>query len=77
MPMFYFHVRRDDTRFEDTVGIELPDLHAAWQRAHFDARSIAKTGQVDGDVAKLWMEVGDATGAIVATLPFVRALATH
>lgn len=32
MPMFYFHVRQDNIRFEDPVGIELPDLDAARQR---------------------------------------------
>ncbi len=75
--MFFFHVRQRDTRFDDRQGIELPDFSVAWQRAFYDARTIVANGTLDGDPEDQWMEIGDETGAVIATLPFRRALATH
>lgn len=75
--MFFFHVRQRNTRFHDRQGIELPDFPAAWQRAFYDARTIVETGVLDGDPDDQWMEIGDETGVVIATLPFRRALATH
>ncbi len=77
MPMFYFHVRQRGTRFEDPQGIDLPDVRAAWEHAHRDARSIALAGLLEGNVREHWMEINDEAGSVVATVPFTKALATH
>ena len=77
MPIFYFHVRHRDTRYDDTHGIEMHDIQAAWDHAHRDARSIADAGLLAGSPDEQWMEIEDETGTVVATLPFRKVLATN
>lgn len=77
MPIFYFHVRHRDTRYEDPHGIEMQDIHAAWEHAHRDARSIADAGLLVGSPDEQWVEIGDDSGTVIATVPFQKALVTH
>jgi len=77
MPLFYFHVRQQNTRYEDPQGVELHDVQAAWEHALRDARYIAQTGLLSGSPDEHWMEITDPVGKVVAILPFTRALATH
>lgn len=77
MPKYFFHVREDDIRFEDPQGTELPDLNSAWQHALSDAQTIAKSGQLKPSLADKWMEIADASGNVVATVPFTWAGVTH
>lgn len=72
MAQFFFHVRQDSTVFEDTRGGEFADLNAAWNWALDDVRKLISEGELRGPVERHWVEIVDATGAIVASLPFAR-----
>jgi len=74
MQRFFFHVRQGDLRFEDTQGALLPDIAAAWHWAVQDARSIAGQNVLDAALEEQWMEIGDESGAVIASMPFTRAL---
>ena len=71
---FYFHVRQDRTLFEDKHGAEFADLAAARAWAIQDARTLMKQDAVEGPVERRWIEIADASGAFVGSLPFTRAL---
>jgi len=73
MPLFYFHVRQKTVLFEDKRGGEFRDLRAAWDWALCDARSMIQQGEVSEPPSQCWLEICDATGVAVATLPLVRA----
>jgi hypothetical protein len=44
MAHFYFHVRQEETLFEDKRGGEFPDLKTAWVWAESDARAMIREG---------------------------------
>jgi hypothetical protein len=77
MPQFYFHVRQKTILFEDTRGGEFKDVLAAWEWALSDARSMMQRGEVSEPADQCWLEICDATGAGVATLPFLRAMSLN
>jgi hypothetical protein len=72
MSQFFFHVRQNTILFEDTGGGEFPDLVSAWNWAIDDVRKMIADRQLEGPIEQHWVEICDATGAIVASLPFVR-----
>ncbi|RYY23655.1 MAG: hypothetical protein EOP62_19610 [Sphingomonadales bacterium] len=74
MAHFYFHIRREETLFEDRRGGEFPDVEAVWVWAESDARAMIREGQISGPVEAWWTEICDTTGGLVATLPFVGVL---
>ena len=75
MAKFFFNIRQDQTLFEDRRGGEFADLVSAWNWAIEDARSMIAEGALPGLLEESWVEICDATGAVVATVPFVRATA--
>ena len=77
MGRFYFHIRNGDRRYDDRVGAELEDLREAWTYAIRDARRLVDEEVLDGPTAEHWVEIADSTRAVVASLPFDRALALH
>jgi len=77
MARYFFHVRQDRTVFEDPRGCEFPDIVAAWHWAMSDVRAIVREGQLQGSIDQQWIDIADETGAIVASLPFVRVLQPH
>jgi hypothetical protein len=74
MARFYFHVRQDQTVFEDRRGGEFSDLAAAWTWAESDARTMVRDGEISSPAERCWMEISDRTGKVVASLPFARVL---
>lgn len=70
MNRFYFHVRQGDWRFHDAVGWELSGLVAAWEHAIQDARRLSSEQVLAGPTDQHWIEIGDETGAVVASLSF-------
>ena len=74
MAHFYFHIRKEETLFEDRRGGEFPDLKTAWSWAESDARAMIREGQIGGPAGACWMEICDVTGRLVATLPFARVV---
>jgi hypothetical protein len=77
MARYYFNVRHGDQIFADAQGIDLPDLPSVWSRARDDARSIIESGQLADRAEKPWMQVEDASGAVVAVFPFSTAVHLH
>ena len=76
MPRFHFNVRHGQTVFEDRQGKLFADLPAAWKWAVEDAEMIARLDLLDGSFEEQWIEIGDDSGAIVASLPFRRSTQT-
>jgi len=74
MERYYFHIRQDQTLFEDKQGAEFADFQAAWAWALQDARILIRQNTVDGPNECKWVEIADRSGAVVASLPFSRAL---
>ena len=73
MPRYYFHLR-DDLSVDDEEGQELPNLQAAREVALQNARSIACEAVHKGHLnLDHRIDVADATGEIVLTLPFREA----
>jgi hypothetical protein len=75
MPRFYYHVRKGDLLIEDTEGVEVPGLRAAFDEAEQGARDLmaerVKHGQViDGHQ----FEVHDELGTKLFTVPFKSVL---
>ena len=66
---FYFHVRQDRVLFEDKHGAEFADLAAAWAWAVQDARTLMKQDAVEGAIERKSIEIADASGAVVGSLP--------
>ncbi|MEO7223928.1 MAG: hypothetical protein ABIY37_15785, partial [Devosia sp.] len=74
MTKFYFHIRQGAYRFNDGTGAELRSLEDAWNYAIGDARSLIDEHVLEGSIDEHWIEIGDETGAVVASLPFARTL---
>ena len=76
MARYYFNVRHGNRVFEDKLGGEFDGLPAAWQWAVQDAQEIMDLDLLVGLAEDQWIEIGDETGAVVASLPIVRAGST-
>lgn len=72
MVRYYFHVRRDETVFEDHVGKLLPGLTEAWEWAMEDALALVQDDSLDGSRHSYWIEVCDTEHRAVVTLPISR-----
>lgn len=72
MVRYYFHVRRDETVFEDHVGKLLPGLTEAWEWAMEDALALVQDDSLDGSRHSYWIEVCDTERRAVVTLPISR-----
>jgi hypothetical protein len=62
---FYFHITHDTPRVNDTVGVDLPNLKAAWDEATKACGEIIR--DVDGDLVngEDWiMDVHDEAGPV-------------
>ena len=68
---------KDSALFEDRRGGEFDDLRAAWVWALHDARSMLAEEPFKGSFENAWIEIHDAAGANVATLPFSRLTTLH
>jgi hypothetical protein len=77
MAVFYFHVRAGTTLFEDRQGGEFADVGAAWAWAVRDVEQLVESKTLEEPVEENWMEIHDAAGATLATLPFSRVLTRH
>jgi hypothetical protein len=63
---YYFHLWAQDRFYDDSDGVELPDLHAAWDeliRVDHELRS-EPTG-----MSNVWIEVADGTNRTVLVVP--------
>ncbi|WP_423066989.1 DUF6894 family protein [Devosia sp. CN2-171] len=69
MKRFFFHVRRNNVLFEDTRGKALSGLPAARAWAMTDARSLINEDALDGDLSTYWIDIADASGTRLATMP--------
>jgi len=70
MPRYFFHVH-DDIEALDEEGLELPDAQAALNRATVAARQLAAEQVTQGKLHLAHrIDVGDHSGAIVATVAF-------
>lgn len=78
MARFYLHLRNGCGLSEDTEGQELPDLAAARQQAIDGIRSIlgeeVRHGAID---FAGYVEIADADGNILLTVPFREAVDLH
>jgi len=74
MPKFYFHVREDKVLFVDKRGGNFPDVKSAWEWAHSDAKAMLDEGHFNSPAERLWVEIEDAGGTLLATLPFARVV---
>ena len=77
MSIFYFHIREGDHRFDDLVGVELNGFDEAWRQAIADARCLVLKRVLDGPIESHSVEIGDHTGAVVASMPFGRSMRIH
>ena len=75
MPPFHFHIRTSDALIEDPEGIEFADRGAAIVEAVRGARCLM-TGEVRRGTLCLdqAIEIHDAAGQHVTTVPFAEAL---
>ena len=63
--------------FEDKRGGEFEDLRAAWDWALHDAEVLIAQRTLEGPVDRHWIEIHDAEGGNVATLPFARVISLN
>jgi hypothetical protein len=70
MPRFYFNVRDGRDLDEDEEGVELPDVEAA--RAEALATVEELRHELGQDAARIELEVTDAAGRRLLTIPFGR-----
>ena len=70
MPMYFFHLIRDDARIEDDEGIELPDVAAAAREAHRSTAAIVRESVKQNERFKGHMEVTDEAGNVLLSVPF-------
>ena len=77
MPRYYFHVRQRSVRFDDMQGAVFPDIKSAWGWALQDARTLTSQKTLEGPPSEHWIEIGDDKGAVIAALPFARALSLN
>jgi hypothetical protein len=75
MGHYFFHLYDRGGQTEDQLGREITDLDEVRSRAIKAARAIIKA-DVDSGIVDLtaWIEVTDATGKLVLTLPFDEAV---
>ena len=75
MARYFFNVHDRLGHLRDQEGCELADMDAVRQRAVHDARSLMSADIRDGllNVAD-YVEVTDAKGAVVLTLPYSEAV---
>ncbi|WP_264048863.1 DUF6894 family protein [Methylobacterium flocculans] len=77
MPMFYSHIRSEQTYVEDPEGGEYPSLDAAWRDAVLSAKHIIgealRTGTSLRCALSRTFEITDEEGRQVAVLPFAEA----
>jgi hypothetical protein len=69
MRKFYFNIRRDSTVFEDTSGVMLADVSAAWLWAIKDALTLISEGHLDRARYQYWIEICDAERCAIVTFP--------
>ena len=63
---FYFHVWEQTRLHEDSEGVELPDLHAAWE----EVLRVDKELRSDPPgIANVWLEVADSKHRTVFVAP--------
>lgn len=75
MPRFYLHIRDGGRLIADPDGSDLPDLDAARAEALASAREIlAEKVKVGGVLNGQRIEITDAAGAVLATVPFRDAM---
>jgi hypothetical protein len=67
MPRFFFHLRRDGSRVDDTDGMELGDLVSAKVEARRSAVEIVRESEKQGERFEGKIEVADKSGKVVAT----------
>jgi hypothetical protein len=72
MGRYYFHVRRDETVFEDHTGVVLPGIAEAWEWALKDAMALMRDGSLDRANHRYWIEVCDAERCAVVAFPIGR-----
>jgi hypothetical protein len=66
MPLFFFHFRDQGHLYEDSEGVDLPDLHAALEEALRTKRELA--GEPIG-IYRLEFEIADSSGCVVLKVP--------
>lgn len=75
---YFFHVHNGVGIAEDGQGQELPDLARARQEAIKGIRSIMSDEVLKGRIdLRGWIEIVDATAAVVLTVPFEEAFETR
>ncbi|MBO9124047.1 MULTISPECIES: DUF6894 family protein [unclassified Rhizobium] len=75
MPIYYFHVVGHGSRIEDLEGTDCADLSAAKEEAVACARDLMAHAIRQGrDISSRSIEVRDARGGVVLTLPFRQAI---
>ncbi len=69
--LFYFNVRSEESYDMDDEGIDLPSLEAAKCEARKSAREmVAELVLHDGRIDGMRFEITDASGYLLATVPF-------
>ena len=76
MPRYFFHLRGGPNSFSpDDLGVELPDIEAAYLEAFQTAKEMAQEWRKKGQNPRLYaFEIVDAAGELVLELPFSEAL---
>jgi len=80
MPRYFFHIRNNHQRLEDTEGTELADQEAAHQEAISSAIDLICDRLKDGwfqsgrEIFASSIEVTDESGASLSTFPFGEVL---
>jgi hypothetical protein len=79
MPRYYFNVRQDKVLLKDEEGEELANLDAAREEAVASAREILSEAALGGNAGESSseIEVTDATGKTVLTVPIGRVTGTE
>ena len=76
MPLYFFHCKKDDLRYVDDDGIELPGLvsaHAFAQEFVRDAKSSSRSATTDW--SRYVVEITDDVGRLILTVPFTTVCA--
>jgi hypothetical protein len=69
VPQFYFHVRRRQAVYIDSIGKSVENADGVVARAAEDAREIMRD-EPDVPASVQWMEIADEMGNVVRTVPF-------